>query len=86
LPSEIDEPSSWNSSSNPGTASVPVAIKKCGCGRTYDKKAWDRLLFVGIQNDWANDQEYLELRNCFCGSTISLRKSVRLPRRSGASD
>lgn len=48
-------------------AIVPIAFKVCGCGRPYTRSGWDRLPYVGVQDDGV---ERLELRNCACGSTI----------------
>jgi hypothetical protein len=45
------------------------AFKVCGCGRPYTRAGWDRLPFVGVQDDGV---ERIELRNCVCGSTIAV--------------
>lgn len=45
-------------------------VKKCGvCDREFDAIQWSRLPFVG---EMADDAEVLELRNCPCGTTISI--------------
>ncbi len=49
-------------------------VKRCKCGRTYDRTEWQRLRLVGTQDD--GDGGLLELRNCECRSTIS----VELPK------
>jgi hypothetical protein len=47
----------------------PVVVT-CACGAAYDREAWRKLEFVGIQLDETNDAE---LRNCVaCGSTRAL--------------
>lgn len=55
--------------------SFPVV---CSCGRRHNASAWCVLFFVGIQSnaDEATGRRYsadLELRNCICGSTISVK-------------
>ena len=42
-------------------------MKTCACGRHYTAEEWKKLQLVGI---WKS--ENLELRNCECGSTISI--------------
>jgi len=42
--------------------------KQCTCGRTYDVQAWNRLAYVGLQDD---GEQVLELRVCVCGATIA---------------
>ncbi len=43
--------------------------KHCGCGRIYTRHDWRKLPYVGVMIDEPND---LELRNCVCGSTLSM--------------
>jgi hypothetical protein len=43
--------------------------KTCGCGLTHSPEAWSLLPFVGVMRD---DEEASELRNCGCGSTLSV--------------
>lgn len=56
-------------------------VASCSCSRTFDHAAWDRLALVGGMD--ANDPEapttILELRNCFCGSTIALARTASAP-------
>lgn len=47
-------------------------LKACACGRSYTRKQWDALPYVGENVD---ELERLELRNCRCGSTIALGRS-----------
>ena len=45
-------------------------IKECSCcGMEFDFKNWQELEFVGVQ---VLDNGHLVLRNCLCGSTISI--------------
>jgi hypothetical protein len=56
-------------------------IKRCACGLTYQRRepeslrgnlipgTWEDLALVGVSEDAVNK---LELRNCTCGSTISI--------------
>jgi hypothetical protein len=44
--------------------------KPCGCGRTHTAAQWAALEMVGTQPDYAGGA--LELRNCECGSTLSV--------------
>lgn len=46
-------------------------VKRCACGERYTLAAWRRLDRVGLMQLDA-DGPALELRNCRCGSTISL--------------
>ena len=51
--------------------------KQCGCGLSYDEKRWQTLRLVGISEgtDRTCGKYYGpdgELRNCSCGSTISV--------------
>lgn len=49
--------------------------KACGCGRKHSRSEWRRLHFVGRTTTPEDDDgpaETLELRNCPCGSTISV--------------
>lgn len=41
-------------------------VKACGCGATHDLLAWSSLPLVAAR--W----EGLELRNCFCSSTLAI--------------
>ena len=54
---------------------LPPDHKACRCGRAFSPADWAALPIVG---DWELDEDVrLELRNCPCGSTIS----VELPPR-----
>ena len=58
-------------------SSVPAAdvVKRCPCSQTFTRSQWHSLPFVGIQKVDAYEEEpeeRLELRNCYCGSTISM--------------
>jgi hypothetical protein len=46
--------------------------KICRCGETWAQEAWAHQPFVGYA-DGGEDGE-LELRNCSCGSTLSVRR------------
>jgi hypothetical protein len=50
---------------------VNKTVKHCKCGQSYSLDAWRRLLYVGVQDD--GNGGMLELRNCACLSTISVR-------------
>lgn len=50
-------------------------IKRCGCGRVHTREGWGDLDYVGVWHvpaDETGPEERLELRNCPCGSTISI--------------
>lgn len=47
----------------------PTKMCRC-CGVAYDAETWRALQYVGAQDD--GDGGFLELRNCPCGSTLSL--------------
>lgn len=61
---------------------APVA--RCGCGRSYSKREWLALVFRGLQDAPAGDDPVaepgftLELRDCACGSTISVEVGADL--------
>lgn len=44
-------------------------IKRHGCGRVFTLSDWIKLPYAG---DMKDDVEHIELRNCPCGSTLSL--------------
>ena len=47
-----------------------VVLKRCSCGKVYDREHWEALPLVGPSRmDWGEVQE---LRNCVCGSTIAI--------------
>ena len=52
--------------------------KRCGCGREHDRAAWAELPFVGVFEDSVVTEDHpeaetLEMRNCACGSTITVK-------------
>lgn len=51
-------------------------IKVCGCGRHYAYGEWERLPLKGRQcippNGAADEPWGIELRDCYCGSTICI--------------
>jgi hypothetical protein len=50
----------------------PPFIKTCGCGLTYSRLQWSKLPFVGVQVLDPETGELADLRNCACGSTLSV--------------
>jgi hypothetical protein len=47
-----------------------VFLKRCSCGKVYNREHWEALALVGQPRmDWGEVQE---LRNCSCGSTIAI--------------
>lgn len=52
------------------------AVTRCACGAAYDVEQWAALGYVGEQ-EWA-PAEWIELRNCVCGSTLG-RRILRAP-------
>ena len=58
-------------------------IKKCSCGLEFDRKNWQELEFVGVQ---VLKKGHLELRNCSCGSTISIAFSEKGNRERASND
>jgi len=46
------------------------AVKHCACGRYFDEEGWRRLPLVGKMDDGEGGE--LEIRNCRCGSSISV--------------
>ncbi len=59
-----------------GSAPAPSPFRvRCACGRSHSSDEWDMLELVGLQPVTAEADEpamLLELRNCRCGSTISV--------------
>src|SRR5688500_17807647 len=54
-------------------AHVELVLKQCrACGAHYGRSGWQRLAYLGMQDDGCG-LHALELRNCSCGSTLSLR-------------
>ncbi len=43
--------------------------KRCGCGRVHDTTDWNTLSNPRI---WKLEDEWLELRECACGSTLAI--------------
>ena len=54
-------------------------MKRCACGAAYTREIWDELPLVGYQSSGLHEHEAagLELRNCRCGSTMSLAIDLR---------
>lgn len=44
-------------------------VKRCGCGAVHTLAQWRALKLVG---EFVDEVVELELRNCTCGSTISV--------------
>jgi hypothetical protein len=53
----------------PYTPAATIKVCSC-CGRRHGALEWARLEFVGHQDD--GEGGWLILKNCLCGSTISL--------------
>lgn len=50
-----------------------ATVKRCSCGREYDRSWWDLLPLVGYVGAASGDEsQVLELRQCGCGSTLAL--------------
>jgi hypothetical protein len=53
-----------------------AVVKRCSCGQAYDRKTWSLLRRVGYQLGVPKSEDSPgvphELRNCLCGSTISI--------------
>ncbi len=47
-----------------------IIPRQCACGQVHSPIEWRRLEYVGVQDD--GDGLALELRNCTCGSTMSV--------------
>lgn len=71
------------------TGCTDCVIKTCSCGLAYTEKSWQALHFVGYYDDDVLDPSHptattLELRNCKCGSTLSVehprRKAYATPK------
>ena len=60
------------------------SLAGCACGLSFDHAGWERLRLVGGMD--ADDPDkptlILELRNCSCGSTISLARVSSAPTRA----
>lgn len=67
---------------------MPEIRRVCSCGTSYARSEWSALRLVGLMEV---EDVLLELRNCRCGSTISvsrrmtaqLARAVRAVTRSG---
>jgi hypothetical protein len=51
----------------------------CSCGRSISPDSWGRLPLVGTADNGRGVGELIELRNCICGSTISVPIGVHAP-------
>ena len=47
--------------------------KVCSCSASYNELSWEQLEYVGVQRSEFDGMPDLELRNCRCGSTITVR-------------
>lgn len=65
----VPGPRACRSCNGTGLRAVTLATS-CGCGATYDTRAWERLPLLGPMDD--GDGGVLELRNCACGSTLAI--------------
>jgi len=54
------------------TGQLADCVAICSCGKSYDSEKWELLQWIGDVDD--GDGGLLELRNCFCGSTIARGK------------
>lgn len=55
-------------------------IKKCGCGCTYTALEWStlRLRYIDyFELDEHGDEEFIECRDCKCGSTIAVDSRLK---------
>ena len=53
---------------------MPI-IKRCGCGREYDRATWaclDLMYREHFDSDRWGPETNIEYRNCWCGSTIGV--------------
>ncbi len=57
----------WRAAADPMPAEVEWP-KTCSCGRRYTREEWESLPLLGRQ---AGEPD-LELRNCWCGSTLAV--------------
>jgi hypothetical protein len=54
-----------------GPCVTSPVVKRCGCGRAYSARQWERLHYVGRIDDCG--EPTIELRNCMaCGSSIAI--------------
>lgn len=52
--------------------------KRCKCGRSYSKSEWANLHYVGpIVSETEKMVFTLEMRNCLCGSSITIERRQR---------
>lgn len=58
------------------------AFKRCGCGRAHTYAQWVALEYVGRMADGCGG--FLALRNCACGSTISVDAADEAHEAAGA--
>ena len=49
-----------------------LKTKNCACGRTYSRCEWEALKVIGYHDAHYDEDKRLELRNCNCGSTITV--------------
>jgi hypothetical protein len=49
-----------------------VVMRRCSCGLEIDGTMWRSLPVVGVQHSEEDDGALYELRNCLCGTTLSV--------------
>jgi len=49
---------------------VSEILSVCSCGIAWSASAWAKLKNLGVMSDGGDG--WLELRNCTCGSTLSI--------------
>lgn len=54
---------------------VPEPFKACGCGRHFTRAEWDAIPSLGLMLSDRDGFE-LNLKNCACGSTISVEQPI----------
>lgn len=47
-------------------------IKECACGRTFSSESWSALTLIGTMDNGRDAGELFELRQCPCGTTLTL--------------
>ena len=67
---EVDEMDRLFQKNYKGFPGEEPIVKSCRCGQTYTQSEWERLQSIGVQK--LSSRKGLELRNCSCGSTLSM--------------
>lgn len=47
-------------------------VKECDCGRRFSAESWAELTLLGTMDNGRGLGELVELRQCPCGSTLTL--------------